>query len=71
MGKILFFFVLAEGSLLLLFNVLYPEFPKLPWDINLEKVGIRVKIPFISGIVLAAIFYLLFGNRPAGIPLFP
>jgi hypothetical protein len=52
--------------LLELLSVMYPNFPKYPWDVNLEKIGIRLYIPVISAIFLSVILSILIGLAGIG-----
>ena len=37
-----------------------PNSPKFPWDINIDKLGIKVYIPIISSLVLSALISMAF-----------
>ncbi|MBI2018313.1 DUF2905 family protein [Candidatus Daviesbacteria bacterium] len=37
-----------------------PKFPRLPWDINLDKKGVFIKIPFFSALVISFLLILLY-----------
>lgn len=56
--RIFYFFLIVELLMILLYNLI-PRFPRIPGDINLEKVGIRIYIPFISAIVLTVFLTLI------------
>ncbi|MFH0937489.1 MAG: DUF2905 family protein [Candidatus Daviesbacteria bacterium] len=47
--------ILLEG---LIFN-LYPNLPRLPGDINIDKPGFRIYIPFISAIIISVLLIIL------------
>lgn len=56
----LYLFVLVFLVMSLVVNIM-PNFPRLPGDINLEKVGIHIRIPFFFSLAISVIL-LLFGK---------
>jgi len=46
--------------LMSLIDNLVPKFPRLPWDVNLDKKGIYIKIPFLSALVISFLLILLY-----------
>lgn len=54
------FYILSLAFLLIgLFFNLYPNLPRLPGDIYIDKPGIKVYIPLTSALVLSIIISIL------------
>lgn len=43
---------LAEFAL---YNIIKPDFPKIPGDFRFEKYGFSLQIPFISPLIISAV----------------
>ncbi|MDO8498224.1 MAG: DUF2905 family protein [bacterium] len=58
-ANILYLFIAVFGVLTFLFNA-YKSFPRLPWDIWIDKSGVRFCLPFITSLVISGFLTLLF-----------
>lgn len=58
-GKMLALLALVFTLLALLFNLM-PKWPKIPGDIYINRVGLKVYIPFVSALVISAIITIYF-----------
>lgn len=58
-GKLLSLFGTVFLVLTLVFNLM-SHIPKIPGDIDIDKFGFRIYIPFVSAIVLTIILTLIF-----------
>ncbi len=56
--KIFFLFIAVELVMVLLY-ILKPNLPRFPGDINFDKIGFRVYIPFASALVLTVLLSFL------------
>jgi len=58
MKGIYFFFTVF--LLMSLIENFIPRFPRLPWDLNLDKKDVYIKIPFFSALVISFLLILLY-----------
>lgn len=45
-----------------LYNFIKPDLPKIPGDIRLDKIGLRIYIPFVSTIALTFLASIVFSS---------
>ena len=58
MIKGFYLFILVLVVLGLIFNIT-PSLPRFPWDINLDKGGLKVYIPIISAIAVTILVSII------------
>jgi len=57
------FYILAFVFLILgLITNLYPNLPKLPGDINIDRPGLKIYIPVVSSIIASVLLTLILNS---------
>lgn len=55
MAKKILFLFLAVELVMILFYILKPNLPRFPGDINFDKIGFRIYIPFVSALIITVL----------------
>lgn len=58
-GKMFALLATVFTLLALIFNLM-PKWPRIPGDINIDRPGLKIYIPFVSALVISAIITIYF-----------